>query len=606
MAAVRAACPATLTIPARDAVTLAPASADVPVTHDAHHALEDDRYESEGLLGRGGMGAVLLVRDTRIGREVARKELADTHRQDPVARARFAREARLQGQLEHPAIVPVYDVGTTDQGDPFFTMKCVRGESLKDVLEELRSGAPPRFSRRKLLTAFSQLCAAVHYAHDRGVVHRDIKPANVMLGAYGEVYLLDWGVAKVADEGADVAIRELEQSGELDVVQTGCGVIMGSLNTMAPEQAVGGLVDARADVYALGAILFEILTCAPLHPRGAAHDVLAAIVRGVDARASVRFPAADVPPELEALCVAATRLHPSERLASALAMHQAVERYLDGDRDLELRRASARKHAEDARLLADRALAISGRDEEDARAAAVREVGRALALDPDNTEALATLVRVTTTPPRTVPREVAEEIEAQARGDIRIGGVAGAVVYGLVVLAAYPTWRLLGGANLVAYVVAHVLWSLAFVASIVTIRKQSYCALMAMFFSGVGASIYVSTIFSPLLVVPGVVTAHAAVFANATPRRIQNTIITFASLASVGTILAEATGLFADTVRFVNGDIVVHSDVFAWSERSGLAYLALVLTTTVLVPALVVGGLARNMARISDEMMLQS
>ncbi len=445
----------------------------------------------------------------------------------------------MQGRLEHPAIVPVYDVGTTPEGDPFFTMKRVRGRSLAQALRQQREGDARPLTRRKLLTAFSQLCAAVHYAHERGIVHRDIKPSNVMLGAYGEVYLLDWGVAKLMDAGEDGAGTigaSFEESGERDVVTTGQGVIMGSLSTMSPEQAVGGDVGAPADVYALGAILFELLTLEPLHPRGSANEMVGAITRGVEARASVRCPAAEVPPELEALCVAATRPPPQDRVSSALVLHEEIERFLDGDRDLELRRVSSARHADAAERAAARAC------DAEARAMALREVGRALAQDCANDRAVELLVRILTTPPRTVPPEVQAENEASIRADLRTGAVAGMVVYGAILLVAAPVFWALECRDAASYTVAHVLWGLAFAASVLAGRAPSYTALSAMYAAGMLATAYVSTIFSPFLVVPGLLTAHAAAFAVARPRRVQGYVLALAGAVCLATIVAETTG----------------------------------------------------------------
>ncbi|MCZ7681650.1 MAG: serine/threonine protein kinase [Sandaracinaceae bacterium] len=154
------------------------------------------RYVRGAVIGAGGMGEVRLDRDRRIGREVAVKRLhaALGGRED--TQARFLREARVQGQLEHPAIVPVYDLGAGEDGELYFTMKRVRGRTLADILADLAHGdaeAKKRFGRRRLLSAFSQVCLAIDYAHARGVMHRDLKPGNVMLGDWGEVYVLDWG-----------------------------------------------------------------------------------------------------------------------------------------------------------------------------------------------------------------------------------------------------------------------------------------------------------------------------------------------------------------------------------------------------------------------------
>src|SRR5262249_11894390 len=158
-----------------------------------------ERYLPRELLGRGGMGEVRLCRDVTIGRDVALKVVRPrSGAPTPVHQRRFVREARVQGQLEHPAIVPVYDAGVDPDGALYFTMKRVRGESLSDVLRALRGGDPKaaqRTSQRRLLTLFSQVCMAVQFGHEKGVVHRDLKPENLMLGDFGEVYLLDWGLA---------------------------------------------------------------------------------------------------------------------------------------------------------------------------------------------------------------------------------------------------------------------------------------------------------------------------------------------------------------------------------------------------------------------------
>jgi serine/threonine-protein kinase len=161
--------------------------------HVARAIRFEERYEHRALLGEGGMGAVDLFQDRAIGREVAIKRIRP-EASSPGALARFVREARVQGQLEHPAIVPVHDLAENSEGTAFFTMKRVRGASLDDILDALATDAPDaraRYGRRKLLTAFATVCLAVDFAHSRGVLHRDLKPANVMLGDFGEVYVLD-------------------------------------------------------------------------------------------------------------------------------------------------------------------------------------------------------------------------------------------------------------------------------------------------------------------------------------------------------------------------------------------------------------------------------
>ena len=285
----------------------------------------DDRYRFEVQLGEGGMGIVSLCLDRAIGRSVAMKVVRDRESGDTT---RFLREARVQGQLEHPSIVPVYDLGIDPRGHAFFTMKRVRGTTLFDVLGDEREGRE-RWTRRRLLSAFGNVCLAVDYAHQHGVIHRDIKPANVMLGDFGEVYVLDWGVARVA---MDVPAHE-----RLDVDATdgiASGSILGTPGYMAPEQIRNVDMGPWTDVYALGCLLYEILTLDPLIEPTTTAEMLSQTLAGVEARASVRAPDANVPPELEALIVRATTLDPRERIQSARELSDALEAFLDGERDI--------------------------------------------------------------------------------------------------------------------------------------------------------------------------------------------------------------------------------------------------------------------------------
>ncbi|MBN8617019.1 MAG: serine/threonine protein kinase, partial [Deltaproteobacteria bacterium] len=321
------------------------------------------RYEAHELLGKGGMGEVRLYLDRRIGRDVAHKTLRKDVRKSSIGLERFVREARVQGQLEHPAVLPVYDLGVDPEGHVFFTMKRVRGTPLDVVLDAISmDDAEMRalHSRRRLLSAFVQVCRAMDFAHSRGVLHRDLKPANVMLGEYGEVHVLDWGLAKIVGTDAQRGDRERVgdvpedgESGDSSSTPTLAGSVLGTPGYMSPEQARGETdgLDGRTDVYSLGAILFEIVFREPLHAVPGAAARMGSTLVGAEMRASERMHGADVPPELEEICKRACALDPDYRTPSARALADAVERFLDGERDDERRKELAREHVEKARAL---------------------------------------------------------------------------------------------------------------------------------------------------------------------------------------------------------------------------------------------------------------
>ena len=562
------------------------------------------RYVRKRELGVGGMGQVILVADHAIGRDVALKEMTSPNLEDEGARARFECEARLQGQLEHPAIVPVYDVGVSPDGHPFFTMKRVRGQSLADILRLKREGAPTRFSMRKLLSAFSQLCLAAHFAHERGVVHRDIKPANIMLGAYGEVYLLDWGVAKIL--GTEIEKDDARTSDpaieQLSAVLTARGAVVGTISTMSPEQAVGGLVDARSDVYSLGAVLFEILTLEPLHPKGTVEQVLGAILAGVDARVEVRAPDADVPPELAELCVAATRLHPADRIASAEQLHEALERYLDGDRDLELRREGARTHAAAARDAADK---LAEADESPLRATALRDVGKALALDPDNKDALGILVRLLTTPPTVLPLQVVAEQAEDLRRTIRMGGAGAMLLYGYIVLNATALSRI-GVQQWGVFIFLHAMWLTAFVGGLFTFLRPSYKSLFVTFLLGMLTSVLATIVNGPYLVVPTLITSHAVLYALVRLRWLRLTMIGISCAAWSTAVFGEHFGLFPQTVGFIDHDMIIHSTVMELPPLGTTIYMWGVVLAGIIGPPLLVGAMRSASTRTAEQLRLQA
>jgi serine/threonine protein kinase len=214
--------------------------------------LSGTRYELVEKIGQGGMGTVFLARDRELERPVALKVLRAAP-EDAEARERMRKEARIIARLEHPSIVPVHDCGVLPDGRFYYAMKLVRGRRLDEA-------APRRAALAERLHLLLKVCDAVAFAHAQGVIHRDLKPQNIMLGAFGEVLVMDWGIAKeVGPQPPAVVGREAEPGGP---AETAGGTVLGTPGYMAPEQARGeaGLIDTRADVYALGAILYFLLT----------------------------------------------------------------------------------------------------------------------------------------------------------------------------------------------------------------------------------------------------------------------------------------------------------------------------------------------------------
>jgi serine/threonine-protein kinase len=387
------------------------------------------RYEIAELLGRGGMGEVLSARDDQIGRNVAIKRLCIADPSEGIV-ARFLREARIQGRLEHPAVVPVHELYYGPDGQPYFVMKQLAGTTLAELLPRLKAGergAMEKFGTARLLRAFADVCLAIEFAHTRGVVHRDLKPANVVLGDFGEVYVLDWGIARIAGTADGERRESFGDITTMDGGETVAGAILGTPGYISPEQIRGELdLDGRADVYALGCILFELLALSPLHPRGQA--ALGSALAGVDARPSLRAPERDIPPELDAICVRATALDPDARFATARQMGDAVQRLLDGNRDVEMRKQLA------ARELAFARGAMSAGDAPHHRREALRAAARALALDPTSREPADLVGALMLRVPAETPPEVERELEAMDMTALRTGARFGMLAAGAYLL----------------------------------------------------------------------------------------------------------------------------------------------------------------------------
>lgn len=259
--------------------------------------LAGKKYKVITTINRGGMGVILQTRDLRIRRTVAMKVMKTSSQFSRENVLRFIDEAQLTGQLEHPNIVPVYELGIDEQGEIFYTMKFVHGTTLDDTLRGIRHGRQKtidKFPLGALLTIFQKVCDAVAYAHAKGVVHRDLKPENIMIGAFGEVMVMDWGLAKnltairresrpEADPAVEAPLPEPPKSGlrdDLRGFETLHGLIVGTPPYISPEQARGALdhIDSRSDIYVLGGILYAILTLRPPVEGGTVHEVVEKIL----------------------------------------------------------------------------------------------------------------------------------------------------------------------------------------------------------------------------------------------------------------------------------------------------------------------------------------
>lgn len=545
------------------------------------------RYTRLRTLGQGGMGLVELCRDHHIGRDVALKVLLPDRAPNAQARARFLREARIQGQLEHPSIVPVYDLEVEPGGVASFTMKYLRGMTLSQILQDLRKGAPDAvraYPRHRLLGAFSALCLAVDFAHSRGVVHRDLKPSNVMLGSYGELYVLDWGVAKVVQEAPSPAPEPTPDDAVADADMTGHGEMLGTVGYMSPEQCRGRNAELtpRSDVYSLGAILFEILTLTPLHERTTRMAMIYEAVHGVVAETSVRAPESAVPPELEAICVKATRLKPEDRHASARALQEEIERFLEGDRDMDLRRKMASRHAEEARRLCE-----SDIDTGDARRRALQEVGRALALDPTNAAAMRMLAQVLTTLPARVPEEVKAELAAAAvQGDRRslfiwaAGELLGLPLTMAITLwmgvRSVPVWVAMVGFTLASIVVK----LLAMNARRAHIEPYLYTAYLL----NMLAFIAFSRAGGPFIIIPTLLSMWAMTYCARSSPRSPKLVIAMTCLVQVAAVAAGQLGILPPSSSFHDGAMTILPRMVSLPEVPTLSGLSLSAVTLIAIP----------------------
>ena len=307
------------------------------------------RYQLVGAIGRGGMGEVLLAHDPELNRPLAVKVMLAEHRGCPELERRFWEEAQIMGQLQHPGVAPIHEAGRLADGRPFFAMKLIEGRTLEQLLKERKTPADdlPRF-----VAIFARVCQTLAFAHSRGVIHRDLKPANIMVGAFGEVQVMDWGLAKVLQtataettNNASAPVHTVRSDDPADLSRAGS--IMGTPAFMAPEQARGAVdqLDERTDVFGLGAILCVILTGQSPYRGSEGASVLEQAARGDLADALARLAVACTEAELVQIAARCLAADVDGRPRCAGAVAAAVESYQAGVQDrlkkAELERARA-------------------------------------------------------------------------------------------------------------------------------------------------------------------------------------------------------------------------------------------------------------------------
>ena len=297
---------------------------------------EETKYIFDKEIGRGGMGVVLETVDQDIRRKVAMKVMLSAGIEDPDLIRRFLEEAQVTGQLEHPNIVPVHEIGIDEESKAYFTMKLVRGEDLDSLLAKIADNDPEylkKYSLGSLIQIFMKVCDGISYAHSKGVLHRDLKPENIMVGNFGEVMVMDWGISKVLGR------EEIQATGRTSSLpddhasfMTMEGQIMGTPSYMSPEQASGMIseLDERSDIFQLGGILYSILTYQAPYEGKSPMDQLEKALHHDLIPPDLRAPDNHIPPELNAICMKAMARAKEDRYASASDLRNELQLYLDG------------------------------------------------------------------------------------------------------------------------------------------------------------------------------------------------------------------------------------------------------------------------------------
>jgi serine/threonine-protein kinase len=588
-------------LPPEGAPTLRAPAGELPGIN-LEELLRRQPYAPGQMLGRGGMGEVRLCADTRLERDIAVKTATT---KDPAELLRFVREAQVQGQLEHPGIVPVHELGIGHDGAPYFAMKRVKGETLYTVLGRLSKSDPQAleaYPRRRLLQAFVAACQAVDYAHANGWVHRDLKPGNLMLGNFGEVYVLDWGLAGRIEQGSSAPTADAP----IDNPLTTPGMLMGTPGYISPEQVVGQSADVRSDIYALGAILFELLTHRPLAAGKSDTEMLHDTRRGCDTRARQRAPGLDIPPELEAICTKAAHKEPSRRYPTVRELYSAVDRVLSGERDDELRRSLAKQHTDAARETMVRA-SLEPRYELDHRKTALRELGLAIALDPRHRPALKALVEVMTAPTKQVPPEAEAELAAAQLAQRRAAARGSAI--GLVVVTAFCV-------PMVSWLVHHawVVWlaALLFLSNAALAAYAGWSRRGETRFDGGMVTMTCLTTMSlffvagPLTILPLIGALNTVALTLVLDRRWRSWVLASGLVTVLVPLVASWVGVLPESFRFVKEGLLLLPIEVDYHPTGTMVLFLFTFAFSVIGPNRVVGRLADTALEHGRDRVLQA
>ncbi len=574
----------------------------------------EGRFRRQNTIAVGGMGELIRYRDTALKRDVVVKRIRAEQRSNELAQKRFVREVQLQAYLQHPCIVPVYDAGNLATGNVYFTMAHVKGVTLHQALAGLRRREPSvirKFSQRFLLEAFGRLCLAIAYAHERGVLHRDIKPENIMLGDYGEVYILDWGVARNIIDTEQPSLRDVgvsdarvlppnsqspaipnlgdsepthsQRAGAVDL--TVAGSMVGTLEYMPPEQYIGiQSTNERTDVFTLGAILYEILTLQWFRDAETRAD-LALLIRKEIAGNVERKAVLGVSPELDAIWRKATAHDPEQRFQSARELHNVLIAEMDREREHERLREAAIELASSAALEVEQAPKDAA-DAETRRARALRSLGKALALDASQAEAFETLVNDLLEHPAGSCPEVDAEVRAREKQaairTFKLSTVIYAVWFGfLLVGSALRGVRsrvargTMGGTVMI--LIAYNLW--LWYRDVYERRHM----LAVMVLSFIATSI-TSTVLGPFILLPSISASVFAAFAmtmrsDHKARALAMAMSLAAMLIPVG---LQLTGFLPESYLYEHGQIVVVPGLVALPPHVAPAVLLAASVFTVL------------------------